>query len=80
MRVYMITASVLGYDNDKCLQFVVSQADANIALKHYKSMPEVFKNISVVPEDIPTNKVGLLEWLNQFTLDNLKSNVGLEET
>jgi hypothetical protein len=81
MRVYMITGSVLGHPHDKCLQFVASQAEAASALRNYKKLPAVFSNLAVTPEDIPTNKEGLLRWLNQYTLDDdKKSNVGLEET
>ena len=68
MRVYIIKGDVLGYTHEKALQFVGTLANANGAMKHYNRHPEIFSSVYMEQEDIPMDKYGLLEWLNQFTL------------
>jgi hypothetical protein len=68
MKLYMISGSVKDQQDDKVLQFVGTQKSAKDTLRLYKSVPSIFSNLELEEVDVPTDKYGLIGWLNKFAI------------
>ena len=67
MRLYLIKGTV--NEVERALQFCGTLADSGKAIKAYQAMPVYFTDVYREDVDIPTDKKGLMQWLNEYTLD-----------
>jgi hypothetical protein len=67
MKLYKIVGDTPGGVTE-VLMFCGTQADVKRGMKHYARNPSVFRNVYWEEEEIPTNKPGLLKWLNDWCL------------
>ena len=53
-------------DRERCLGFAGTQKQANKAVKEISEQCPDITSVYWHPEEIPTNKAGLLSWLNDY--------------
>ena len=76
MRVYMLYGTT---DKEKCLGFVRTEAQAKKAVRMLKGRD--FIDITAIryePEEIPTDKGGLVNWLNDFAVESTSEAIKKE--
>ena len=67
MRIYMVTGEYDG--SEKVLMFVRTEREAKSMVKHYSVHLDLISSVSYQPQDIGSNKEGLIKWLNGFTVE-----------
>ena len=68
MRIYIIRGDIIRgrTKRHRALQAYASQQETFKAIRRFKEIGTI-ENLSYQPEDVPTDKKGLLEWINKFT-------------
>jgi hypothetical protein len=66
MKLYRIEGTIVPSKEYKVLQFVGTQKDARDLVRAMKNRKEFFADLSWEQEDVPTDKEGLLRWLNEW--------------
>ena len=67
MRLHKITANIATADNDTAaihIKYVGTQAEAAATRKAYMALGATRKDIESVEVDVPTDKAGLMAFLN----------------
>jgi hypothetical protein len=68
MRIYIVRGDIIRgrTKRTRALQAYGNRADTFKAIRRFSSIGEI-ENVSYQEEDVPINKLGLLDWINKFT-------------